>query len=134
AAVYAAKGVRFSKPAAGLALLFCALLSWAGMKDYLAWNGAKWELAGKPRAEFSPGEIIAGFDHGAWFTYEKNMAYLKSMKPLSMIAEWEWQKVNDYKALVSFKPDPRFRVLDKAEYSTPLSSRKGVLYLMSIKQ
>ncbi|MDP2864872.1 MAG: glycosyltransferase family 39 protein, partial [Elusimicrobiota bacterium] len=73
AAVFAAKGVRFSKPAAGLALFFFALLSWAGMKDYLAWNGAKWELAGKPRPEFSPGEIIAGFDHDAWFTYEKNM-------------------------------------------------------------
>ncbi len=133
AAVFAAKGVRFSKPAAGLALLFCALLAWAGMKDYLAWNGAKWELAGKPRAEFSPGEIINGFDYNAWYSYEKNMAYLKSMKPLSMIGEWEWQKVTDYKAIVSFKPDPRFRVLDKVEYSTPLSSRKGVLYLMAIK-
>jgi len=134
AAVFAAKGVRFSKPAAGLALLFCALLSWAGVKDYLAWNDAKWELAGRPRVEFSPGEIINGFDHGAWYNYEKNMAYLKSMKPLSMIGEWEWQKVTDYKAIVSFQPDPRFRVLDKAEYSTPLSSRKGVLYLMSVKQ
>ena len=134
AAVFAAKGVRFSKPAAGLTLVFCALLSWAGMKDYLAWNGAKWELAGRPRAEFSQAEIISGFDHEAWFSYEKNMAYLKSMKPLSMIGEWEWQKVTDYKAIISFKPDPRFRVLDKAEYSTPLSSRKGVLYLMSVKQ
>lgn len=133
AAVFAARGVSFSKPAAGLALVFCALLSWAGMKDYLAWNGAKWELAGRPRAEFTPAEIISGFDHEAWYSYEKNMAYLKSMKPLSMIGEWEWQKVTDYKAIISFKPDPRFRVLDKAEYSTPLSSRKGVLYLMSIK-
>lgn len=134
AAVFAARGVRFSKPAAGLALVFCALLSWAGMKDYLAWNGAKWELAGRPRAEFTPAEIISGFDHEAWYSYEKNMAYLKSMKPLSMIGEWEWQQVTDYKAIISFKPDPRFRVLDKAEYSTPLSSRKGVLYLMSVKQ
>jgi hypothetical protein len=103
------------------------------MKDYLAWNGAKWELTGKPRAEFSPGEIICGFDYEAWYSYEKNMAYLKNMKPLSMIGEWEWQKVNDYKAIVSFTPDPRFRLVDKAEYSTPLSSRKGALYLMSIK-
>ncbi len=134
AAAYAAKGVRFSKPAAGLALVFCAALAWAGMKDYLAWNGAKWELALKPRPETAQGEIINGFDYEAWFNYEKNMAYLKSMKPLSMISEWEWQKVTDYKAIVSFTPDPRFKVLDKIEYSTPLSSRKGVLYLMSVKQ
>lgn len=133
AAVFAAKGVRFSRPAAGLTLAFCALLSWAGMKDYLAWNAAKWELAGRHQAEFAPGLIANGFDYEAWHSYEKNMAYLKSMKPLSMIDEWEWQKVNDYKAIVSFKPDPRFRLVDKAEYSTPLSSSKGVLYLMSIK-
>ncbi|MDD5210372.1 MAG: glycosyltransferase family 39 protein [Elusimicrobiales bacterium] len=134
AAAFAAKGVRFSKPAAGLTLVFCAALAWAGMKDYLAWNGAKWELALKPRAETAPGEIINGFDYEAWFNYEKNMAYLKSMKPLNMIGEWEWQKGTNYKAIISFTPDPRFKVLDKIEYSTPLSSRKGVLYLMSVKQ
>ncbi len=133
AAAYAAKGVRFSKPAAGLALVLCAALGWAGMKDYLAWNGAKWELAARAPAEVSPGEIVNGFDYEAWHNYEKNMAYLKSMKPLGMIGEWEWQRVTDYKAIVSFTPDPRFRVLDKAEYSTPLSSRKGVLYLMLLK-
>jgi len=133
-AVFAAKGVRFSKPAAGLALAFCALLSWAGMKDYLAWNGAKWELATKPGTGLAPGEIINGFDYEAWFNYEKNMAYLKSMKPLRMIGEWEWQQITRYKAIVSFTPDPRLKVLDKAEYSTPLSSRKGVLYLMSLEQ
>lgn len=132
-AVFAAKGIRFSKPAAGLALVLCALLSWAGMKDYLAWNGAKWELASRPRPEVSPGGIINGFDYEAWFNYEKNMAYLKSMKPLSMIGEWEWQSMTDYKAIVSFKPDTQLKLLDKAEYSTPLSSEKGVLYLMSVE-
>ncbi|HAT72179.1 MAG TPA: hypothetical protein DCS63_05125 [Elusimicrobia bacterium] len=133
AAVFAARGVRFSKPAAGLALVFCALLGWAGMKDYLAWNRAKWELAAKPREGVSPDQIINGFDYDAWLSYEKNMAYLKTMKPLSMIGEWEWQKVTDYKAVIGFKPDPRFKVLDRVEYSTPFSSRKGVLYLMTLK-
>jgi len=134
AAAFASKGVRFSRPASVLALVFCAALSWAGMKDYLAWNGAKWELATKPRAGLSPDEIINGFDYQAWFSYEKNMAYLKTMKPLGMIGEWEWQTMNNYKAMVYFSPDPRFKVLDKAEYSTPLSSRKGVLYLLQIRQ
>ncbi|MBI4351272.1 MAG: glycosyltransferase family 39 protein [Elusimicrobia bacterium] len=133
AAAFAAKGVRFSKPAAALTLALFAAASWAGMKDYLAWNGAKWELAGRPRAGIAPGEIMNGFDYNAWYNYEKNMAYLKAMKPLRMIGEWEWQQLTDYKAIVSYTPDPRFKLLDKAEYATPLSSRKGVLYLMSIK-
>ncbi len=130
-AVFAARGVRFNKPAVAAALLLCGWLGWAGVKDYLAWNSAKWELAGRPRADFHPGQIINGFDYQAWFNYENKMAYLKSMKPLSMIGEWEWQKSGDYKAIVTFNPDPRLKILDKTEYSTPLSSRKGVLYLMS---
>jgi len=134
AAAYAARGVSFSKPAVALALALCALPAWAGMKDYLAWNKAKWELASRPRQGLAPGEIANGFDYEAWHNYEKNMAYLKSMKPLKMIGEWEWQKVNGYKAIVSYNPDPRFKVLDTAEYSTPLSSQKGVLYLLSPQQ
>jgi hypothetical protein len=61
------------------------------------------------------------------------MAYLKAMKPLGMIGEWEWQKMNNYKAIIAFNRDPKLKVLDRAEYSTPFSSRKGVLYLMTIK-
>jgi hypothetical protein len=134
AAAYAAKEARFSRPAAIGGLALFALLSWAGMKDYLAWNKAKWELASKPRAGIAPGEIVNGFDYEAWHTYEINMAYLKSMKPLKMIGEWEWQSSNKYKAMVSYSQDPRLKVIDKAEYSTPLSSRKGVLYLLSLQQ
>jgi len=131
AAVYAARGVRFNKPAVAAALLLCGWLGWAGVKDYLAWNGAKWELAGRPRADLKPEEIVNGFDYQAWFNYQKEMTYLKSMKPLCMIGEWEWQSSKDYKAIVTFRPDSRYRILDKTEYSTPLSSRKGVLYLMA---
>ena len=133
AAAAAARGVKFSRPAAALALALYALIGWAGMKDYLAWNRAKWELASRPHEGLAPSEIAAGFDHDAWLTYDKNMAYLKSMKPLKMIGEWEWQKLNPYKALVTYAPDPRLKVLDKAEYSTPLSPRKGVLYLVSLR-
>lgn len=129
-AVFAAREMRFNRPAVAAALIMYGCLGWIGVKDYFAWNSAKWELAGRPRADLQPGQIINGFDYEAWFNYEKKMASLKSMKPLSMIGEWEWQKSEDYKAIVTFNPDPRLRVLDKAEYSTPLSSRKGVLYLM----
>ena len=134
AAVFAARGVKFSRPAAALALALYAALGWAGMKDYLEWNRAKWDLASRPRQGLAQGEIANGFDHDAWLNYQKNMAYLKTMKPLKMIGEWEWQKVNNYKAIVSYAPDQRFALVDKAEYSTPLSSRKGVIYLLALQR
>ncbi|OGS28761.1 MAG: hypothetical protein A2218_11380 [Elusimicrobia bacterium RIFOXYA2_FULL_53_38] len=46
-----------------------AAASWAGVKDYLQWNLAKWELAAKPSPNLSPGEIRNGFDYEAWFNY-----------------------------------------------------------------
>ncbi len=134
AAAYAARGIKFYRPAAAGALAVCALLGWAGMKDYLAWNEAKWELAARPHAKLPPDEIANGFDYEAWLSYERNMAYLKAMKPLSMIGEWEWKSLNRYKAIVSFTPDPRLTVVDRQEYSTPLSNRKGVLYLLALKR
>jgi hypothetical protein len=133
AAAYAGRGVNFSRAASALTLVLVAWLGWAGMKDYLAWNSAKWELASRPHADVPSDEIANGFDYEAWFNYDRNMAYLKSMKPLRMIGEWEWQKRIPFKAIIAFRPDPRMRIVDKAEYSTPLSSRKGVLYLMTVK-
>ena len=131
AAVFAARGIKFHRPAAGLALALYALLGWAGMKDYLAWNRAKWELAGRSTAAL-PKEVISnGFDFDAWHNYERNMAYLRGLKPLKQINEWEWQGIIKYKAKITFAQDPRLTVLDTAEYSTPLSSRKGILYLMA---
>ena len=133
AAGLAAKEIKFSRPAAAAALLACAAFSWAGMKDYLAWNAAKWELASRQSARLAPGEIVNGFDFEAWHNYQKNMERLKAMKPLKLIGEWEWQKVNRYNAVISFTTDQRFKVIDKAEYATPLSAKKGVLYLSSLK-
>jgi len=133
AAAFAARGVKLSRAGVLAGLLLCAAAGWAGMRDYLAWNAAKWELALKPRPGLAPADISNGFDYEAWFSYEKNMAYLKSMKPLPMIGEWEWQQLNNYKAIVAFSPNPDLKVADRIEYSTPLSSRKGVLYLLTAK-
>lgn len=129
-AVFAAKGLKFSRPAAVLALALMAVVSWAGVKDYMQWNRAKWELAARPRPDLAPGEIVNGFDYEAWFNYEKNMAYLKSIKPLKLIGEWEWQTIQPRKAMIAFTQQPGLLTIDKAEYYTPLSSRKGVIYLM----
>ncbi|MBI4801871.1 MAG: glycosyltransferase family 39 protein [Elusimicrobia bacterium] len=124
------KGLKFSRPAAALALALMAAVGWAGVKDYMQWNRAKWELASRSRPDLRPEEIANGFDYNAWLNYEKNMTYLKTMKPLKMISEWEWQKITGYKAMVSFSPQPGFTAIDKIEYSTPLSSKKGVIYLL----
>jgi hypothetical protein len=132
AAVLAAKELKFSKPAAILALALMAALSWAGVKDYMQWNRAKWELAERPRPDLKPGEIAAGFDHDAWYTYTVNMTYLKSFKPLKMIGEWEWQSINNYKAMASFSPQTGLPILDQIEYTTPLSTQKGVIYLLRL--
>ena len=57
------------------------------------------------------------------------------MKPLSMIGEWEWQQITPYKAIISYA-DQRDNLIavDQQEYDTPLSSRKGVIYLLRAKQ
>ena len=132
AAAFAAGRLKFSRPAAWTALAFFALLGWAGEKDYLAWNAAKWELATRPHQDLPAEDIVNGFDYEAWYNYGRNMAYLKSMKPLRLIGEWEWQKFTGYRAIVSYARDPRFKLLDEAEYSTPLSGSKGVIYLMEL--
>ncbi len=134
AAAFAARGIAFHRPAAALALALTALLGWAGMKDYLAWNRAKWELASRVRPGLTPDEIANGFDYDAWHNYSRSMGYLKSMKPLKMIDEWEWQKVIPYKAMISYRQDPKLEVIDRLEYSTPLPPGKGVLYLLGPKR
>lgn len=132
AGAIAAGKTKFSRKAAAAALFVVAAAGWAGEKDYLQWNKAKWELALKPRPGLAADAIVNGFDYEAWFNYEKNMAYLKGLKPLKMIDEWEWQKVTGYSAMVSFSQRPGFAVADKIEYATPLSREKGTLYLLRI--
>jgi len=134
AAVFAAKDRKFSRPAAVLALALMAAVSWAGVKDYLQWNRAKWDLALKPGHGLAPGEIVNGFDYEAWFNYEKNIAYLKTMKPLKLIDEWDWQRMTPYKAMISFGRRADLDTMDEQEYDTPLSSRKGVVYLLRGKE
>jgi hypothetical protein len=42
-------------------------------------------------------------------------------------------KINKYKAIISYAPDPRLPQLDKTEYQTPLSREKVTLYLLSLQ-
>lgn len=129
-AALSVKNCHFGRKTAFALILASAALSWTGLSDYFAWNRAKWAIAEKARKHsIKKEEIAAGFDYNAWFSYEKNMEYLKSLKPLKMIGEWEWQ-ADDYGAIVSFGPKNGLETLEVLEYSTPLSAAKGKLFLL----
>ncbi|KAF0125607.1 MAG: 4-amino-4-deoxy-L-arabinose transferase-related glycosyltransferase of PMT family [Elusimicrobia bacterium] len=132
-AAYASRHARFSRAAAAVLLLAAAGISWAGIRDYLSWNRAKWEIAAAASAAgYAPAEIANGFDFNAWHSYDENMASLRSLKPLKSIGEWDWQKVNDYRAMVSFAPNPAYRTAATIKYDTPLSREGGTLYLLAL--
>lgn len=132
-AAYASRHAKFSRAAAAVMLLAAAGISWAGVKDYLSWNRAKWEIASAAEAAgYAPGEIANGFDFNAWHSYEENMAALKELKPLKAVGEWDWQKMNGYRALVSFAPNPAYRTAATLNYDTPLSPGGGTLYLLAL--
>jgi hypothetical protein len=122
---------RFVQAPAVAGLLALAAVSWAGEKDFLAWNAAKWQagLIGV-RGGLAPGEIAAQFDWEGYWTYEKNMALLRSRKPLSRIGEWEWVELNSHKAAVSFVSRwPGHTLLARVPYSTPLARGAQDIYL-----
>ncbi|PIS47548.1 MAG: hypothetical protein COT17_02910 [Elusimicrobia bacterium CG08_land_8_20_14_0_20_51_18] len=134
AAAMSARNFSFSVPSAFFAVLL-ALFSWAGTADYLAWNGAKWEAAGRaPRYGIAAEDVAGGFDYDAWHNYEKRLARLKSAGA-SHIREWEWADLSSKKAVVVFSPPPRLEesVLEKVEYKTPLSPfGGGAVYLLRL--
>jgi hypothetical protein len=119
--------------AAGWAVLAAtAAVSILGTADYLAWNKAKWRLGlAAVGAGLKPPMIIAGFDWGGYWGYEPAMEILKKTKPLDRIGEWEWQTVFPAVAIMSWKPPERvpWRPVAEEHYSTPLSSRRGTIYL-----
>ncbi len=139
--VFAANALKFSRLPSFAALILIAALSWAGTKDYLAWNEAKWKAGNLAEsAGISPGEVANGFDWNAHWNYERNMARLKSAKPLRAIGAWQWQSIIKFKAITSFKrdrPHPGMfnpdRTIGSIEYSTPLSSSDACIYLLRLR-
>jgi hypothetical protein len=132
-AAYASRHARFSRAAAAALLLAAAGLSWSGVRDYLSWNKAKWDIAqAASAAGYAPREIANGFDFNAWHSYEENMASLKSFKPLRAIGEWDWQMAGGYRAMVSFAPNPAYAIAAALKYDTPLSREGGTLYLLAL--
>ncbi|MCB4792844.1 MAG: glycosyltransferase family 39 protein [Elusimicrobia bacterium] len=105
-----------------------------GSKDYFSWNRAKWQ-AGEMLVKqgFAYNEIANGFDWDGWYTFEKNMNVLKTQKAEKNITEWEWQKLNPYRVLVSFKPpDDPGKLALKVNYKTPLKNGDNYIYAWKI--
>ncbi|MBI4655257.1 MAG: glycosyltransferase family 39 protein [Elusimicrobia bacterium] len=139
---FLARRLNYSTALALAGLALSAGLALAGTKDYFAWNSVKWKISGMGAERgINREEVSAGFDYNAWFHYEKNMKLLKSIKPLKMISEWEWQKPEllKTKAFVSFRPVPAINkqgtapeqeTIASIEYKTPLSKKPGTLYLI----
>ena len=117
-----------------------ALGSWAliasvavlGTLDYHAWNEAKWRLGRRALAGgVAPGDVAAGVDWDAHWTYEPNMRRLKARRSLDQIGRWDWQMMNPRTSVVAFAQQngPWVRVVDEEPYRTPLSpSGQAVLY------
>lgn len=130
--VFAANTLKFSRSASFAVLFLIAALSWAGTKDYFAWNKAKWEAGHLAESAGIPlKEVANGFDWDGYWNYEQNMAILKSVKPLRAMGEWEWQSMIKFKAMTSFTLMPD-RMIGEAQYSTPLSSSQENVYLLEI--
>lgn len=118
-------------------IILLGLFSSAGLKDYFQWNRAKWELGKKAlEAGYRPEQIDNGFDWLGEFTYERNMMVLKTQKPLNEIKEWDWAHMNPRDTFTSFSEkwkDKGFGKIAEISYDTPLSARKGWIFLWGKK-
>ena len=124
----------FSKPFCILGLLFLGAFSMAGTQDYLACNRAKWDLGKRVIAKgILPNQVTNGFDWDAFWTYQPNMDRLKKIKSLGRIGENDWQALNPYGALVTYRadmPGDSYQLADQVSYRTWLHPSSPVpLYL-----
>lgn len=121
-------------PVFGVFLLMIMFYTYSGTIDYFKWNNAKWLLANEVvNRGFSHKEIANGFDWDGWFTFSENLERLKLYKKTEEIGEWEWQSLNPYKVIITFKPpqDSEELIL-KIPYSTPYARKDEYLYARKI--
>lgn len=127
------------RPRAGLAgCLLMAGLSTIGLKDYFAWNRARWQagLAGIARG-VPAAAIENGFDWDGQFTLARNMRRLLAESPAKEIGGWEWMRLNRIALVTSFASTPPredFVAVERFAYRTPLSPRTEYVYLYGLKR
>ncbi|MEK7742962.1 MAG: hypothetical protein AAB578_01120, partial [Elusimicrobiota bacterium] len=123
----------WSRSALAGGLLFWAALTGAGLKDYFAWNRARWQ-AGLHGVSLGvpPGRIENGFDWDGQYTLQANMDHLMADKAPGEIGMWDWMKLNRVVLVTSFSPEPPFPGYVRVErfsYRTPLSPGEHFVYL-----
>ncbi len=95
---------------AAMVVIVSAWFSIAATHDYLAWNRIRWNL-GTTLLEnkVDPLTLSAGFEFNAWHNYDT----FRSRGNIGKIYYW-WYDKRDY--LISMRPEPGYRVLQKKEY------------------
>jgi len=121
----------YNKLIIALSLILVILFSFAGTKDYFSWNEAKWTLGNKLVAEFGykANEFANGFDWDGYHTFQPNIEKLQKIKEAKAIGDWEWQSLNPYKALISYRNDyPAEKYIAETDYFNWLNLKHEKIY------
>ncbi|MBI3564461.1 MAG: glycosyltransferase family 39 protein [Elusimicrobia bacterium] len=126
-----------ARPAWGLAAaLVMGAWSAAGLRDYFAWNRARWAAGVSAVAHgVPPASVENGFDWDGQFTLTANLDALRRRKPAREIGIWEWQTLNRVVLGTAFGAaykTPGWTVVEEFPYRTPLlPGRGGVVRLFA---
>ncbi|MBI3299958.1 MAG: glycosyltransferase family 39 protein [Elusimicrobia bacterium] len=136
AAVWAPEGR--AVPALGLgAALAMGAWSAAGLRDYFAWNRARWEAGALAVSRGAPpAQVENGFDWDGRLTLDRNMKELLSRRRPEEIGPWDWMALNRIVALSSFSPRPPrpdFVPVDSVPYRTPFARGERRIFLYGLK-
>ncbi len=114
-----------------LAAALMAFFTWAGLKDYFAWNRARWAAGMDAVAHgVPPGKIENGFDWDGQYTLTENFAALLKDHAASEVGLWDWQRPNRIVVQTTFseKPaKPDWILLASYPYATPLAAGGGAV-------
>lgn len=117
--------------------LILAGISALGLKDYYAWNRARWQAGEWAVSRGVPPQAVEnGFDWDGQFTCELNMETLLSQKPATAIGQWEWLTLNRTRLATSFSPRPPradFEPAGRFPYWSALTHREEFVYLYAWK-
>lgn len=133
ALVPALQGIRvdWRLGAAGCAILILA--SALGLKDYFAWNRARWDAGMRALSFGVPVERLRnGFDWNGERLLDKNFNRLLASKPARDIGLWDWAGLDRALMYTSFDPDPRWPGFARAQsfpYRSPLLKEPGFVHL-----
>jgi 4-amino-4-deoxy-L-arabinose transferase-like glycosyltransferase len=107
---------------AALVLALFALFSVLAVRDYFAWNRARWTLLERwLQAGASPAAIDGGFEFNGWFTYDPTYRRRPGRS-------WWW--VQDDQYLVAFTPIAGYRVVDREPYQRLLPPGDGAVLML----